>query len=153
MHNSHYIQLTIRCSFNMHACGLPEMYVHTGFGLAAPGLWIASCNYIKYHICMARYNYCTYVHACMHTHTHAYTHTQMHTHTHTRTHARAHTHACVHTHTHTYIHTHTLVEGTTQLCRTSRLSINSRNVDNYCMNKPKEIRRVWGLILGHSQSA
>ena len=34
-----------------------------------------------------------------------------------------------------------LVKGTTQLCRTSKLSINAKDEDNYCMNKPEKIRR------------
>ena len=36
-----------------------------------------------------------------------------------------------------------LVEGTTELCRTSKLSINTKDKDNYCINKPENIRRVW----------
>ena len=43
---------------------------------------------------------------------------------------------------HMYISTYLLVpvEGTTQLCRTSKLSINAEDEDNYCMNKPEKIR-------------
>ena len=35
------------------------------------------------------------------------------------------------------------MEGITQLCRTSKLSINAKDKDNYCMNKPEKIRKVW----------
>ena len=39
-------------------------------------------------------------------------------------------------------------EGTTQLCRTSKLSINTKNEDNYCMSKPEKIRRGLGFDPG-----
>ena len=43
---------------------------------------------------------------------------------------------------HMYISTYLLVpvEGTTQLCRTSKLSINAEDEDNYFMNKPEKIQ-------------
>ena len=41
-----------------------------------------------------------------------------------------------------------LVKGTTQLCRTSKLSIGTKDEDNYYMNKPEKSGKVWDLILG-----
>ena len=36
---------------------------------------------------------------------------------------------------------------TTQLCSTSMFEYDAKDKDNYCMNKPENIRRVWDLIL------
>ena len=59
-------------------------------------------------------------------------------------------HASTHTCMHARTHAHILVEETTRLCRTSRLSINAKDEDNYCMNKLEKFWRVWDLILGHA---
>ena len=46
-----------------------------------------------------------------------------------------------------------LKEGTTtQLCRTSKLSINAKDEDNYCMNKPEIIRSGLGFDPGAAYS-
>ena len=43
-----------------------------------------------------------------------------------------------------------LVKGTTQLCRTSELSINAKDENNYCVNKPEKIWRVFDPEATHS---
>ena len=44
------------------------------------------------------------------------------------------------------------VEGTTQLCRTSKLSINTKDEDNYCMKKPEKTWRGLGFDPGAAHS-